>query len=296
MPIGQRLLRVVITMPQGPITLDETLDLKVKINKAALAAQQKCTITVSDLSASFRASLLSQFTLWNKRNIEQGTAATTQQAFVPVQVQAGYQTANGNNLTTIFIGQISLANPLKSLPNMAVEITAFTYQLSKLQWVVQIPPKAPATMTFKAYAQWVADKFGVQLNCSTSYDNNVITNPGATVQTVDALLLDVQNYYRPNVVAYIDNNVMYVRDVNKTVTSANTATLDEFIDMPLWTEWGVRFRCLFDPSIMLGGGAQLKSIMNPQLNQTAYVIFLLEYDLSSREDAFYVTTEAAPPA
>jgi hypothetical protein len=294
MPLGSRVLTVTLAMPQGNVTLDQTLDLKVKIQKAALAQQQQCEIIVSDLSASLRTSLITQFTAWNKRNVENGQPNATQQSYIGVTVQAGYNVPGQSaNIITIFAGQVSLAGPMGELPNMAVKITAYSQQISKVQYITQVPP---GQMTFKAYAAWVAAQMGVNLVCQTSYDNVVVTNPGASVHTVGDLLVDIQSYYRPNVAAYVDNNTLYVRDVNAVITSASQVTIDEFINMPLWDEWGCEFECLFNPQLLLSCAATLVSTMNPSLNNVGYVVYAIVYDLTSRDTPFNMKVNGAPPA
>ncbi len=306
MALGQRVLRVTFNMPQGDVTLDESLDLRVNIQKATLSQQQTCVITVTNLDVSLRTSLITQFTAWNKRNIENGQPNATQRSYIGVTIQAGYQTPSSNNaswggagqgttqnLVTIFFGQVVLAGPVGELPNMAVKITAYSQQISKVQYVTQVPP---GQMTFKAYAAWVAAQMGVNLLCQTSYDNVVVTNPGASIHTVGDLLVDIQNYYRPSVAAYVDSNTLYVKDINAVITNTNTVTIDEFIGMPLWDEWGVEFECLFNPQLLLSCAANLVSTMNPSLNGYSYVIYALSYDLTSRDTAFYVKANGAPAA
>lgn len=295
MPLGRRVLRVTFNMPQGDVTLDETLDMHVKIQKAALCQQQQCDIVVNNLTASLRASLITQFTSWNKRNIENGQPNATQQSFIGVTVQAGYSTPGQPqpNIITVFSGQVALAGPMGELPNMAVKITAYSQQISKVQYITQVPP---GQMTFKKYAAWVAAQMGVNLVCQTSYDNVVVTNPAASIHTVGDLLIDIQNYYHPDVAAYVDNNTLYVRDVNAVITTASQVTIDEFINMPLWDEWGVEFECLFNPQLLLSCAATLVSTMNPSLNNVGYVVYAIVYDLTSRDTPFNMKVNGAPPA
>jgi len=294
MPLGTRVLTITLAMPQGNVVLDESLDLKVKITKAALAQQQQCEVVVTNLSVSLRASLITQFSAWNKRNIENGQPNATQQSYIGVTVQAGYSNpGQQSNVITVFVGQVALAGPIGELPNMAVKITAYSQQINKVQYITQIPP---GQMTFKAYAAFIAAQMGVNLACQTSYDDQVITNPGASVHTVGDLLVDLQSYYRPNVAAYVDNNTLYVKDVNAVIASAGQVTLDEFINMPLWDEWGCEFEVLFNSQLLLSCAATLVSTMNPSLNNVGYVIYALEYNLTSRDTPFDIKANGAPPA
>lgn len=290
MPLGTRVLNVSLALADGTVLLDQTLDLHVRIRKDALAIQNTCSIDVFNLSQSLRASLLSQFTAWNKRQVDQGSA---KQNYINVLIQAGYNDNGQNTATTIFNGQVVIASPFGSIPNQGIRLDCYSQQLSKMDWITE---PAPTSGTFKSYVLWAGAQMGVSsVVCETSYNDTPITNPFAATHIVANLLVDIQSAYRPNVAAFIDNNVLYVKDVNKIVSTAQIVTVNEFIGTPMWTEWGVDFITLFDPKIMLAGAATLKSLMNPSLNKT-FVISSLEYDLTSREVPFYVKASANPPA
>jgi hypothetical protein len=298
MPLGQRVLTVTFALPSGDVTLDATLDIKVRVSKAALAVQNKCEVVVANLSTSLRTSLLSQFTSWNKRIIDQPQTGgmPTQQSYVGVTVDAGYANlGQQSNVVRIFSGQVVLCENVGELPNMAVKITAYSQQVNKLNYLTTTPG---AQTTFKNYVTWAAQQLGVSVHCETSYDDRVITNPAGSIQTADELLVDIQNLYHPDVAAFIDSstNTLYVKDVNKIISTANTVTVDEFIDMPSWTAWGVRFECLFNPAILLTSAVQLQSVLNPSLNNVGWVVYALDYSLSSRDTEFNMTVDAAPPA
>lgn len=290
MPLAQRVLNVILELPSGNVTLDASLDLHVHIKKDALAIQNSCTIDVFGLSQSVREAILSQFTAWNKRQIETGNA---QPNYVNMYVQAGYLSDNKDTTTIVFSGQVVLVNPISAPPNIGVRITCYSQQLQKLQWVTGT---APASMPFKQYVEWAGAQMGVSsIDCKTSYDDTVVWNPSGTTEVVAHLLIDIQSYYRPNVVAFIDNNILYVRDANKVIDTAQKVTISEFIGTPMWTEWGVEFTTLYNPQLQLAGAPTLNSKMNPSLNKT-YVTTSLEYDLTSRDVAFYVRVNASPSA
>jgi hypothetical protein len=293
MPLGTRVLKVTLSMPSGDVVLDQTLDLHVRVRKQALAVQQECYIDVINLSQNFRESLLSQFTAWNKRNIENGTTLVNSN-YVNVKVEAGYSNAGQQSITTIFLGQIVLATPFNAPPNQGVRIKCFSQQLSNATFVSGV---APVSASFKEYVIWAGAQMGVdRIECETSYDGVTITNPFASTHVVGTLLIDIQDAYKPNVAAFIDNNTLYVRDANKLITSANTVTVKEFIGMPLWNEWGAEFTAMFDPAVRFPGAAILESVMNPGLNTGSFVFTSIEYDLTSRDVPFYVRASGSPPA
>lgn len=292
MPLGTRILKATLSMQSGDVVLDESLDLRVRIHKDALAVQNMCSIDVFNLSQNLREALLSQFTAWNKRQVETGATGALSN-YVNVNVQAGYRNANQDTSTTVFAGQVVTATPVSSPPNIGVRIECYSQQLNRTAWITE---PAPTTATFKAYVQWAAKQMGVSsVQCETSYDNVQINNPSASTHVAGNLLIDIQNAYRPNVAAFIDNNILYVKDINKILSTAQITTVSEFIGTPMWTEWGVEFQTLFDPKITLAGAVTLQSKMNPSLNQS-FVMSSIDYDLTSRERAFYLRGYANPPA
>lgn len=301
MPLGTRVLKVTISLPSGDIVLDQSINLHVKIHKDALAIQNSCDIDVVNLSQSLRQSLLSQFTAWNKRNVETGQPGYTA-SYINVTVAAGWAntassnaagSTNASQPTIVFSGQIVQVDPLGAPPNLGVTIKCYSQQINKLAFKTGF---APTNTTFANYVAWAGAQMGVsRVICETSYNDTPISNPFAATHTVGELLIDIQNAYRPNVAAYIDNNVLIVHDINKIISTAQIVTVDEFIGTPMWTEWGVTFTTLFNPQIALAGAATLKSVMNPSLNKT-FVISSLDYDLTSRDRNFYGKAFANPSA
>lgn len=293
MPLGTRILKVTISLDSGDVVLDQSLDLHVRVSKLALAMQTACSIDVFNLSQNLRERLLSQFTAWNKRNVEHGTAGYTA-SYVNVKVDAGYLNASQSSTSTIFTGQVVVASPFGAPPNQGVRIECYSRQIDRTQ---NISDPAPTSGSFKSYVLWAAAQMGIDnVVCETSYNDTNITNPFASTIEVSALIWDIQNAYRPNVAAFIDNNTLYVRDANKLVSSAQIVKVSEFIGMPIWNEWGAEFTTLFDQRIVFPHAVALQSDMNPSLGQGSFVLTEIEYDLSSRQTEFYVKASGSPPA
>jgi hypothetical protein len=300
MALSQRVLTVTLSIPgingMNVITLDASIDLKVNINRAALDLMSTCQIRVTNLSRSLRESLLSQFTAYNKRLIEAGTIgqsgntqAGTQKSYINVQVMAGYQTPGAQvqmNTCPVFNGQVVLVNPVGSLPNLGFDITCYAMQVSKLQWS-NVQGQFGAQTTFKNYVESAAQLLGINANCQSSYDQRIITNPGASVQVLSDFIPDINSLFRPNVQAFYDDpsNTLYVRDTNALLANTTSVTLDEFIDMPSYETWGVQFKVLFDKRIQLPGSVIIQSTQNPTLNGAPFVIYALEYDVKENRPA-----------
>lgn len=293
MPPKKRILRVTLESQSGKkFYWTEGLALNVKIRKASLHIQNSATIEVYGLTKNVREGILSQFTAYNRRLARQNTQ--TPWEWVNVTIEAGYEEAGRADTSIVFMGQVVMCEPISAPPTIGFRVTCFTNQIDKTKFLTE---PAPARLTYYDYVKWAAGQMGFGQNfvCKTSYNDQIITNPARSINTVQGLLIDIQNKYRSNVAAYIDDNRLVVLDRGKVIDENKIAEIDSFIGMPGWTEWGVEFTTLFNPNIRLAQGVFLTSEMNPSLNN-GYVVMELEYTLSSRDRPFYITVNANPPA
>lgn len=291
MALRGRILRVTLGMPNGHVTLNESLNLRIRIHKDALAMQSRASIEVSGLTTQMRESLLSQFTAWNKRKVEMGQISINAISLV---IEAGWRDQAGDQASMVFVGQVVLVDLVTGPPNITVRITCFSSQIDKSQFTTS---RAPAKTTYYGYVEWAAREMGLGANfiCDTSFNDQEISNPARSIYTRAGLLIDLQNIYRPAVAAFIDDGRLIVKDMNKIINKNEISLIADFVGTPSWTEWGVEFTVLFDSTIRLAHAAQLTSIMNPSLNGL-YVVMSIDYDLTSREKAFYVKVAGSPPA
>lgn len=290
MAIGSRTLKVTFSLQNGDVILDETIEMRVRVRKMALSIQNKCSIEVSNLSRTLRETLLSQFTQWRYRNVVAGLADPN---YVNVKVEAGYQSSSGDATTTIFEGQVVTATPVSAPPTIGIRLDCFSRQIDKTAFVTE---PAPTSGTFRSYVEWAGKQMGVaQTICDTSYDDTVLTNQFATANRVSSLIIQIQDVFKPAVAAFVDNNTLIVRDLNKMISAAQIIPVSEFIGTPMWTDWGVEFECLMNPAISLVNAASITSKMNPSLNGT-YVVYDVTYDLTSRDTPFYMKVGGMPPA
>jgi hypothetical protein len=278
-------------MPGGDIVLDQGLQIRVRINKAALAIQNRASIEITNLNTQLREQLLSQFTAWNKRQVETGQLS---QNWIDVKIEAGYVEPQGEISSVVFLGQVALVDPASPPPNIGVRLTCYSRQIDKTSFITD---RAPTKTTFAGYVKWAAEQmgFGSSYICDTSYNDVEILNPARSIFTVAGLLPDIQSYYRPDVAAFVDDNVLIVKDRSKVVNPDDVTFINRFVGIPSWTEWGCEFNAMFDPSVRLAQAVYLRSLMNPGLNGT-YVLMELEYDLSSRDNPFYMKGGGSPPA
>jgi hypothetical protein len=243
------------------------------------------------MSTEMREGLLSQFTAWNNRLVQTGQAP---EPFVKVTIEAGYSERRSENLAVVFKGEVAMVDPSSTPPDIGVKITCFTRQVDKTKWVTN---RTPSSMRFYDLVAWVSDQIGFGSNfvCETSFNDTPIENPARSIQTVAGLIPYIQDLYKPDVAAFIDDDVLIVKDRDKVISREQLVPLDVFVGIPSWTEWGVEFTTIFNPSIRLAGAVNLTSKMNPGVNGN-YVLTSLEYDLNSRDRAFYVKGFGSPPS
>lgn len=240
-----------------------------------------------------REDLLSTFTAWNKRRVETTPiVARGQNPYVNVTVEAGYSSAGSIATSKVFVGQVVEVKPGRMPPDLSVQIECFTRQLDKTTRRTNPPPE---NSTFREYAQWVADQTNSPLICETSFNDSRNWNHSSATQWVYNLIIDLQDMYKPDIVAFYENGTLIVRDKDKVVSIADKVTVSEFIGTPMYTEYGMQFKALFDPRITLVSAVKLNSKMNPSLNGD-YVLQTVEYELASREANFYVTGFGSPPS
>jgi hypothetical protein len=298
MPLKKRILRFTIDIPVGTdgtmtrVVLDESLMLRARINKAALAIQNMATIDIGGMSTSLRELLLSNFTAWDKRKIDRGGDV---QYWANIQIEAGYSSNGVETKSVVYQGQIVTVDISSPPPNLVMTIQCFTRQSDKTKNISGAPPE---NATFKELVAWAAKQmqFDDRFVCDTSHNDEIIPNAMRGVAVVSALLIEIQGYYSADVSAFIDDDFLYVKDRDKLVNPDAKMTLSEFIGTPVWQDWGVTFKTMFDPNMRLTNAARLQSKMNPLVNNIDYLIYAIQYDLSSRDTAFYMQCLGSPPA
>jgi len=289
MPLKKRRLKVTIDLASGPLVLDESLELNFRCHKDCLGIRTMADIDVVNLTSSIRESLLTQCSAWNVRLAQSGDAK--QKSYINVKVEAGYD----NDTALIFRGQVVETSLISVPPSIGMRLSCATQQIDKTK-DTEIPPQTGQT-TFKEYVFWAAKLMGLQASCETTHDDEIIPNMFAGITDVSALVMAIQGSFNPRVVAYVDSDRLTVREINIPLRAEELVNLTEFIGVPTWTSYGATFRTLFDHKIRLGGIVHIESSMNPSLhNYPQWLVFGIDYELSSRRDSFYGTVTCYPPA
>lgn len=292
MPMKQRILRVELDLGGGQkVVLDERLWLHVRITKAAMAIQSRANIEVGGLSKQEREAVLTKFSARAKYLRDNG-APNLDINFVFVKVTAGYKIDGKDKTSIIFHGQVALSEISSPPPNMTIQITAFTNQIDRTNVSMVMPTNA----TLREYASFVAQQAGLRLEFDSVHGDDDSMNMGIQAATVQAMVVDLQNYNRQDIIAFVDDEVLYVLDRGKSSKTSNPFQISQFIGVPTWNEWGIDFRCMFDDRIKLAGAVIPMSKVNPAINQGTFIPMRIEYDLTSRSSQFGMKVSAYPSA
>ncbi|SAK95401.1 hypothetical protein AWB78_05336 [Caballeronia calidae] len=294
MALRKRILKVTFHMPAGDVVFDESTNLKVHVKKDCMSSQNRAVIEIGNMTESVRQELLSEFTAFNRRKTATGQKSP---AYLDMEITAGYIETDGKDTSTvIYHGQVVECGIMSSPPNMVVRITCYTHQVDKVSYFDQAPP---FEMNFKELVYWAGDKMGfdrAHVTCDTSHDNDSINNAARSIYTAGDLPLYLEQYFYPDVAAYIDDNFLIVKDRYKVLNPSDTVHLSDFIGMPCWNEWGVEFTTFFDSSIKCAQAATLNTVLNKSMNDGQWIVMSIDYELTSRDAAFYCHVLACPPA
>lgn len=298
-----RLLTISILFDKDaqPVKFERYLKMNVKTDKSITQFQNTAEITVAGISAADRTRLLSGFSALNKRKRSSTSEQTIKDLFpyAQVTITAAYTTEALTGEATVpaeesivFKGDVVLADLVNVPPNLEVKITAFTRQVDKTKWGLLSPE---GQMTYTQCIQWVAKTLGLTYQINTVHANDIIKNFARDVYTYDSLLMALAKSFDCDVVAYIDDDMLIVKDQKNMIDTNDIPDIDMFVGVPTWFEWGVIFKTFYNPRVKVGGGVNIKSSINQFLNGE-YVVGKIVHELSTRDEPFYITVSAYPAA
>lgn len=290
MKLDPRILRARFYFDEGKDVIEygEGFEVSFSASKNVFSYQNYGRVEIRNIKASVRAEMLSQFNQFRQR--------TLRTPFLPVDILAGRESYGGSACYMGNVIKCSLLPP----PDIGVVIEVATNQIDKTKWVTYWP-KAP--VTYGSLCRWAADQLDLvpEIHLPTELDNAPVRNfLGGNQGVLEALPVYIQRYYPDQVVAFIDDKSLVVKPIEEVVPSLGVVELGygtqlPFIGIPEWTEFGIKGKVLFTPSIRLGCGVKARSIMNPTIDGD-YVVGKLDYELTSRQTPFYVGFTAYPAA
>lgn len=259
-----RLVALSITI-QGKTNTYTDLYISASGTKYANENENECEIKIANLTSENRAYLLTQTSPFNDTRIEK-----------TVTLLAGRKSYG---LSTIFVGNI-VSVTVSQPPDIFVTLRCLTGFFQNGNIIARTQPEISR---LSSIASSVAKDLGLTLNFQAT-DKNVsnYSYSGPALKQVRKLgevgLLD----------AYIDNNMLVVKNAGVPLSNT-TRVLDldsGMIGVPQLTELGVKVTFFLDNFTTLGGGLQIKSIINPAANGN-YIIYKLSFEIANRDTPFY---------
>lgn len=194
-----------------------------------------------------------------------------------INVYAGYDTTGYGR---IFTGDIYKALP-SDMPDTWLNIEA-----KSLYYQNRVPISYSAqNVTMQEAGQSVANQLGLDFEwqADTQKTIDVFNFRGSKAQ-----LIDKYNSFG-DVVAFEDNGVLKVqnKDAKRGKGQIKLISKDTgMIGIPEPDQFGVKVKCLLDPSFACGDWIRVQSDRLKSVNGE-YQIYTLDFDITSREQAFY---------
>lgn len=264
-----RLLRVGVEV-KDQLRWYEGLQINASITKTATATQNEATVKITNIAKEFRDYILTETTPFNTNRVRKR-----------IIIEAGRASYGYHRLFTGDITEAEASQP----PDIAVTLKAKASQWDK----GNIVSKSTAAQTrMSVLAASIAADMGLSLVFEAT-DKNISNYyfVGSAIKQVEKLAEMGQ------VNAYVDDDSLVVKDRGAALAQRTHILSMEsgMIGTPQGSEQGVKVAYLFEPSSRLGGQLTLRSMLNPGLDGD-YIIYKLNYELSNRDEPFYVSAEA----
>lgn len=268
--IDPRLMTIDVIVNNKTLSFSQPLYIKAVGMKYANQNQNEAEIVIANLKKETANFLLTQTSPFNPNK----TPKT-------VVVKAGRKSYG---LTTVFIGNIT-SSAISQPPDVFLTLRCLTQNTAKGD-VVSIfkPPES----TVKSIAKDLADSLKLSFNFQAQ--DKSVSNYSFTGGKLNQIQ-DVQSLGAYDV--FVDDDTLVVKDQAVPLTG-KTYALDidnGLIGKPEFTEQGVQVKYMFNGTSTLGGSLKLISKTNPATNGT-YVIYKLGFELTTRDDPFYLVAEA----
>lgn len=287
MSTSPRSMRVVFHFPRGDVVYNQDMNIRVKCNKTVLSAYNLCTIDIMNMDPAARSAMLSSFNLfWQQRQ---------RTPMVPVSVYIGRLGADDRLIYKGYVITCEISMP----PDINMTITCGTAVTDRTKYVDKAVLRGAGT--FESLCQKVAKILDLDFDSrglSPKYAKMPIRNFN-TSSTYEALIVHLSTMYQPYVAVYVDDNRLVAQDVANIVDPNRIIEVNVssgMIGIPSWTQWGVQATVMADLPIILGNGVVYRSIINPTIPDAPMVVNKIEYELTSRDNAWYSKIHASPAA
>lgn len=271
-----RILSVELEFDDQSLVYTGPMGISVQGSKSVSSMQNSATITISNLTKEHRDYILT--------NCNQKLAANYKVRRVRVKV--GRESFGDWQL---FMGDIVSAN-ITQPPDVKIVLKCLTNAVDRTQWWAFANTGA---VSLETLVQETAAIMGLSYRIDDRVDR-AMTIPHFTFNGPAAAMI-VRLSEMANLRVYCDDDTLVVTNwdsgLSNTVVDVNLNS--GMVGIPEFTEYGVKVRTLVDRNIVLGGAIRLSSEMIPVMNGD-YVITRLDYDVSTRDTAFYYDVWANP--
>jgi hypothetical protein len=270
--IDPRIVRVSVEI-SGTLRVFEGLDIVAKGKKTANPLQNACEVILTNLNTDDRNYLLTETSPFNRNRKPKR-----------VIVEAGRESFG---TTRVFVGDITSATPTQP-PDIGLCLKTQTLAHHKGKILSR---SGGARQSLRTLSGHVAGDLGVSLNFQAP-DKSIANYAfsGAALGQVESLCAcgDVD--------VFVDDETLVVKPKGAPLAGrVRQLSLDSgMIGIPEITEYGVKVKFLLDATTVVGGALDIVSKLNPALNGR-YVIYALEFEVTSRQEPFYWIADARRP-
>lgn len=287
MQYSPRSMKVIFHFPRGDVVYDQNMYMRVKIAKTVLSAYNLTTVEIMNMNPAARSDLLSSFNLfWQQRQ---------RTPMVPMSVYIGRIGDKDRLVYKGFVITCDVSMP----PDINMTITCGTSVVDRTKYVDKTLLRGAGT--FESLCRKVAEVLNLDFDgrgLSPKYAKMPIRNFN-TSSTYEALIVHLSSMYQPYVAVYVDDNRLVAQDVANIVDPnkiLEVSVSTGMIGIPAWTQWGVQATVMADMPVMLGNGVFFRSIINPTIPDAPMVVNKIEYELTTRDNAWYSKIHASPSA
>lgn len=266
--LDERIVRVGIEI-DGVINTYEGLAISATGTRYANANQNECEVKIVNLNTQNRNLILTETSPFNLNK-------TPKKLFL-------YAGRKSWGTTLVFQGNVVTAVPSQP-PDIALTLKCLSENFEKGKVVAR---SYGANTNLSEISAGVANDLNATLDFqATDKQISNYTFSGGALNQVGKLGTS------GDIDAYLDNGILVVKDaqvpLSGVLTIVNSST--GMIGQPEITERGIKVKFLIDGQTTVGGAVQVKSKINPAANGT-YVIYKLNFEISSRDIPFYWVAE-----
>lgn len=268
--IDSRVVRLGIEI-SGSVKWYEGLSIYAKGTKFTSPNQGQCTITIVNLNRETREYLMKETNPTSSSRVRKG-----------VILEVGRESFG---TTVLYTGDIFRSEPTEK-PDLALVLTCITGNFNKGLLVSRSGQELDKLSNI---AKAVAQDNGLGLSFEVP-DKNIASY--SFTGSAFAQIKQLEELSSADV--YVDNSTLYVKPKGKPKKGATVRVLNKrtgMIGVPKATENGIKVTMLFDSVTQIGSKIDLTSEINPILDGM-YSIYKLDFDISSRDNPFYLTAEA----